>query len=411
MRGNRAASRSVWAAACAVALLAPLAAPAQADTAGGESLRPEQWGMDAVGAPEAAERNGGDGVLVALLGTGVDTSHPDLRDGVTAGEDFTEGAASGPGSSGTPLAGIIAGRGHGREYTGGIVGVAPGADLLSLRVAADEGGPATPGALVEAIRHAADEGAQVVALSAAAGAEPDDDVQAAVRYANRTGAVVVAPAGADESAYPGAYDGALAVGAVGEDLALTPDSPSSGANLTAPGAGIRAPAAGGGYTSLDGTGPAAAFVAGAAALLRAEYPRLRPGEVADVLTSSAQAGAEGRGAAGYGAGVLDVAAAVKEGAAAMQGEPLIDPGLAGSAEQESAVPVWALWSGGTLLAVLGAAGCVLVWRRATANPYGLPSREPERARAETRTRSPAGGGAGEPRRAATGHRRAGRRRR
>jgi len=346
------------------------------------------------------------------------------------GEDFTEGAGSGPGESATPLAGIIAGRGHGREFTGGIVGVAPGADLLSIRVAGGDGtsggsggGEASAEALADGIRHAVGERVQVLALTqAAAGAESDEAVQDAIRHANRKGVFVVAPAGEGDTAYPGAYKGATAVGAVGEDLAVTSESPSSGVALTAPGAEIRAPAAGGGYTTVDGTAAAAAFTAGAAALVRAESPQLRPSEVADVLKSSAASGAGGEGAAGYGAGVLDASAAMQEGAAATQGDPLVDEGLAQSADEEQAVPGWMLWSGGALLVALGAVACVLVWRRVTANPYDLPSREPERGRGRTpgrpkraADREPAGAGAGTrtgaARRAASGRRRGGRRRR
>ncbi|KII00499.1 hypothetical protein LP52_01385 [Streptomonospora alba] len=418
IRGNRAAARSATAAACAAALLAPLgaAAPAAADEQPGQELRPEQWGMEAVGAAEAADADGG-GVTVALLDSGVDASHPDLDGGVAEGEDFTEDGGSDPGRTATPLAGIIAGRGHGQEYTGGVVGVAPGADVLSVRVLAGTGEPgeaeeqAVADALGDGIRHAADEGAQVLVLPAgAASADPDEGVQNAVRYAIRNNAVVVAPAGEDGFAYPGAYDGALAVGAVDEDTALTADSPGSGVALVAPGAGIRAPAAGGGYAAVDGTAPAAAFAAGAAALVRAEYPQLRPEEVVDILASAARPTADGEQAAGYGAGMLDVPAAVEEAASAAEGKPLFNEDLADqAAEEDSALPGWAMWAGGVLLAALGCAAGVLLWRRASANPYDLPSREPE----PDRSGDPVGAGArsGATRRAGSGHRRGGRRRR
>ncbi|GAB3439149.1 type VII secretion-associated serine protease mycosin [Streptomonospora sediminis] len=412
MRGNRAAPRAAWAAACAVALLVPLtlpaAAPAAAETADGRELRPEQWGMDAIGAAKTAERSSGDGgggVLVAVLGGGVDTSHPDLGEGTTAGDDFTEGAGSG--GSATPLAGIIAGRGHGREYTGGIVGVAPGADLLSVRVlpgdtgggasgaaagAGQSGAPAAADAVSDGIRYAVAEGAQIITLpQGAASAEPDDGVQAAIGHAGRNGVLVVAPAGAGGSAYPGAYTGVTAVGAVGEDRALTPGSPATEVALTAPGAGIRAPAAGGGYTTVDGTAAAAAFVAGAAALVRAEHPQLRPGEVADTLTSGARPGAAGEGAAGYGAGVLDVQRALEQGAAATEGAPLIDEDLAAAADEDPALPGWAVWTGCAVLGAAVVAALVLLWRRATANPYGLDSRasgKPKRARGTAAQGSP-----------------------
>ncbi|GAA4939378.1 hypothetical protein GCM10023224_21060 [Streptomonospora halophila] len=414
---NRAAARMAGAVACAVALLAPPAPPVAASADTGGELRPEQWGMDAVGAADAADRNDGGGVLVALLGGGVDASHPDLGDGFTEGDAFAAGPGSGGGA--TPLAGIIAGRGHGREYTGGVVGVAPGADLLSVRVA--EGGEDASDALNQGIRYAVDEGAQVVLLpSEPASAEPDEAVAAAVGYANRNGALVVAPAGEGGSAYPGAYEGAMAVGAVGEDLALTGDSPASGVDLVAPGAGIRAPKAGGGYTTAEGTAAAAAFVAGAAVLVRAEYPQLRPGEVADALTSGTRDGAAGAQAPGYGAGVLDAPAAMERAASSAEGEPLFDEGLADQPREEgSGLPVWALWTVGALLAVLVALVAALLVRRAGANPYDLPSRRSGRGRGgaedqgERDDREPVGAEArsGGTRRTPAARRRGGRRRR
>ncbi|MDT0304204.1 S8 family serine peptidase [Streptomonospora wellingtoniae] len=422
---KRAAARMAGAAACAVALLVPQAPPAAAaaaaDSGGGGELRPEQWGMDAVGAAEAADRNDGGGVLVALLGGGVDASHPDLGDGFTEGDAFAAGSGSAGGA--TPLAGIIAGRGHGREYTGGVVGVAPGADLLSVRVA--DGGEAAPDALNEGIRYAVDEGAQVLLLSAgAASAEPDEAVAAALGYANRSGALVVAPAGKGGSAYPGAYEGATAVGAVGEDLALTADSPASGVDLVAPGTGIRAPEAGGGYTTVGGTAAAAAFVAGAAVLVRAEHPQLRPAEVADALTAGTREGAAGAQAPGYGAGVLDAPAAMERAASSAEGQPLFDESLADQPREEApGPPVWALWTAGVLLAVLAGLVVVLLFRRAGANPYDLPSRRSGRERGrggaegrenreERDDREPAGAEARSGgRRAPAGRRRGGRRRR
>ncbi|MFB9799502.1 S8 family serine peptidase, partial [Streptomonospora salina] len=269
IRGNRAAARSATAAACAVALLAPqgAAAPAVADEHAGRELRPDQWGMEAVGAAEAAETDDGGGVTVALIGGGVDTSHPDVSEAAARGGDFTDDGGSGPDATATPLAGIIAGRGHGQEYTGGVVGVAPGADVLSVRVPTGTGRQAAA-ALADGIRHAADKGVQVLVLPAgSASAEPDASVQAAVGYARSNNAVVVAPAGEGGDAYPGAYDGVLAVGAVGEDLVPTADSPASGAALVAPGAGVPAPAPGGGYAPVDGAAAAAAVAAAAPALL------------------------------------------------------------------------------------------------------------------------------------------------
>ncbi|MDA0567743.1 S8 family serine peptidase, partial [Streptomonospora sp. S1-112] len=378
---------AVRAAAAACAALLPVLAGAAPAAADGAELRPEQWGMDQIGAPAAAEANDGGGILVAVLDDGVDGTHPDLADAVRQGTDFAETAGE-PGdaqygASGTALAGVIAGRGHGREFTGGVVGVAPGADLLSVPVVAEGGGAER---LAEAVRYAAGEGAQVITLPAgAATAEPDEAVQAAVTYAADGGALVVAPAGEGDSAYPGGYRDVLSVGAVDRSLALAAGSPAAeGVALAAPGADITALEPGGGYTTAEGTGVATGFVAGTAALVRAEYPQLRPAEVAEALTGSAAAPPGGAGAPGYGAGVVDARAALEQAGSSAEGVPLYDEELADTAEADTGVN-WPLWAAVAAAAVLLVAAGVVLVRRATANPYGFPERAKRSTRGE-RTR-------------------------
>ncbi|MBX9388725.1 S8 family serine peptidase [Streptomonospora nanhaiensis] len=374
---------AVRAASAVCAALLPVLAHAAPAAADGAELRPEQWGMEQIGAPAAAEANDGGGILVAVLDDGVDGDHPDLADAVTEGTDFT-GGGGGPGASGTALAGVIAGRGHGREFTGGVVGVAPGADLLSVPVVAEGGGADR---LAEAVRYAAGEGAQVITLPAgAATAEPDESVQAAVTYAADGGALVVAPAGEGESAYPGGYRDVLSVGAVTRDLALAAGSPAAeGVGLAAPGADITALEPGGGYTTAEGTGVATGFVAGTAALVRAEYPQLRPDEVAEVLTASAAAPPAGAGAPGYGAGVVDARAALEQAGSSAEGVPLYDEELARDADADNTVN-WPLWSAVAAAAVLLVAAGVVLVRRATANPYGFPERSERSRRGGARRR-------------------------
>ncbi|MFC3998493.1 S8 family serine peptidase [Nocardiopsis sediminis] len=389
--GTRSA-RAAGAAAAATAIAVSLAPPAAGDT--GAELRVDQWGMDAIGATDAAVETPGDGITVAVLGSGVDDGHPDLRDTVTIGRDFT-GQDLAPGDDGyggsTGAAGIIAASGHGREFTGGIIGVAPAADILSVRVEPGDGGTGagsvdTAAALADGIRYAAAEGAQILALpeSAAEGAVSDPGVQEAIDTVAHRGVLVVVPAGpgatgaAGTTADAGTGDDSgpgpvLTVGAFGEDGALTADSPGGDSvTLAAPGAAVETLDAGEGYTTADGTVPAAAFVAGAAALIRAEHPQLLPGQVADALVEGAAAPAGG-GGPGYGAGLLDVPGALDAAGTAAEDVPLYDEDLAAAAE-DPFLPPWALWTGAAVLALLLAAVATVLVRRSTANPYGLPSR-------------------------------------
>src|SRR5690606_31105972 len=100
---------------------------------------PRQWGIHAVGAPEAWEYSTGEGVFIAVLDTGIDPDHPDLRGKVRDGVNAVVGEGPDRGwrdvqGHGTHVAGIAAGAGS----PGGIVGVAPGAELLAVKVLKDD---------------------------------------------------------------------------------------------------------------------------------------------------------------------------------------------------------------------------------------------------------------------------------
>lgn len=351
------------AAVCAVASAVLLAAaPAVADI---PDYRPEQWGLDTVGAQEVWEDTRGKGTLVALPGSAVDETHPDLRDAVRTSTEFA-GADAGDLDTGTGMAGVIAANGHGIDAEGGVLGVAPEARVLAVPTDGPE-------RLADAIGHSVDEGAQVIVLPGPEGGDREAE-QAAVDRAVRLGAVVIAPAGdraAPEAAEPPApYAGVLAVGAVDGDLRLTPTSGrQEGVGLLAPGAQVEALSADTGFTQADGTEFAAAFAGGAAALIRTRYPQLGPEQVEEALVSGARAPAEA--GAGYGAGVLDVPAAMERAAETASGIPRIDERLLQEQEDGEPLPWWVWWAAGA--GVLLAALVTLVWwvRRTTSDPYGM----------------------------------------
>lgn len=400
MRTTR--SRTVAALGVCSALVAgPLTAPAAADVA---DLRLDQWGLDTVGAAEVWEETRGSGVTVALLDTGVVTDHPDL-DEVTVGPDLTGQDLSpdsdGYGVHGTMMAGIIAASGHGIEHTGGVMGVAPQAEILSIRVAAEAdaagGGETDPGALAAGIRHAVAEGVQVICIplpDAAFSVQGDEAERDAVAHAVDNGVVVVASGGADgEAVYPAAYPGVLAVGSVGADGALSEFS-SRGEHiaLTAPGEEVTVLDADGGYTTVTGSDAAAAFTAGVAALIRAEYPQLQPEQVAEALTGGAVAPAAGAEQPGHGAGVLSAPGAMAAAGTTAESVPPFDPELAEQLADDPLVPRWVLWTGGAVLLVLLAVVGLVVLRRRSADPYGLGRRTPETERRPVRGRRRRGRG-------------------
>ena len=198
----------------------------------------ERWMLDAVSAEQAWHITRGKGVTVAVLDTGVDGSHPDLSGSVTTGPDFIKSVAPHAGRvHGTWMASLIAGHGHGSND--GIIGIAPEAEVLSVRTIADPdepgyddvpaSSPRTEDSLPKAIRYAADHGVDVINMSLG-GPSASTDERAAVAYAISKGIVVVASAGNDGDSkspkkvdkdgivrlsYPAAFPGVIGVAARG----------------------------------------------------------------------------------------------------------------------------------------------------------------------------------------------------
>ncbi|MGW6205383.1 type VII secretion-associated serine protease mycosin [Streptomyces sp. NPDC055089] len=326
---RRVRPRRLLGAVCAATAFALLpAAPAGADT-----IRAQQWGLDALHTDRAWQTTRGKGVTVAVVDTGVDGSLPDLTGQVLPGKDMI-GFGAGRGDRawarhGTAMAGIIAGRGHGSGDDEGVIGIAPEARILPVRVILEASDPArakarkTRGtALADGIRWAADHGADVINLSLgddSASAHPEPGEDAAVQYALKKGAVVVASSGnggekGDHISYPAAYPGVIAVAAV--DRYGTHASFSTRrwyATVSAPGDHIVVPAPDRKYYVEWGTSAAAAFVSGAVALVRAAHPGLSPAQIKKLLTDTARnSPSTGRDDA-LGYGIVDPAAAIKAG--------------------------------------------------------------------------------------------------
>jgi hypothetical protein len=285
----------------------------------------------------------GAGITVAVLGTGVDPRHPDLTGSVTTGPDFSGSGRTnaGPfwGINGTEVAGAIAGHGHGTGRTDGLLGVAPMAKILSIRVSLEFNDPLNstraiarrlPGAIASGIIYAVDHGARIIDLPldpgtagltgqgspAAAGGSSAE--QAAVAYALHKNVVLVAPAGDDGQGpdltdHPAAYTGVIAVGAVARNGQLAPfSSRHSYVALTAPGVGLAATVPPDDYARISSTSTSSGIVAGVAALIRSRFPHLSAAQVGQALTGGTAAGAAGgrTSAPGAGRGTIDAAKAV-----------------------------------------------------------------------------------------------------
>ena len=324
---------------------APAIATAAAPAAHGNSARDQEWWLAGLHITQAWQKTEGSGITVAILGTGVDASYPGLAGSVITGPDYT-GSGRIPGSpywgvQGTAVAGIIASH----ERGSGLVGVAPAAKILSVRVTLEFNDPLAsdqaisrrlPQAIADGIRYAADHGARVIDLPmdpgtlgltskgnpAAAGGSAAE--RAAVGYALSKGIVLVAPAGDDGQGpglvnYPAAYPGVIAVGAVGRTGQLASFSNRrSYPSLTAPGVGLVAATPPDGLGTISSTSTASGIVAGLAALVLSRFPQLTATQVTQALIESTAPGAPGaalpplpdRSAAGAGYGTVDAIRAV-----------------------------------------------------------------------------------------------------
>jgi type VII secretion-associated serine protease mycosin len=287
--------------AALVTVLAP-ASPARAD-----SIREREWWLGTLNVAQAQRITKGAGVTVAVVDSGVNARHPDLKGTVLAGRDTVNGkdGRSDTDGHGTAMAGIIAARGRGGS---GIVGIAPEAKILPVRPSNDTTFAA------EGIRWAAAHGAKVINMSFAIG--ESDNLHAAIREAAAADVVLVGAAGnsgdkGNAAEYPVSYPEVLGVGAVdrkGKVLPFSQHGPQ--VDIVAPGVDMPTASVGDSYRTGWGTSNAAAVVSGAAALVRARHPELTAAQVVQLLTTTAtDKGDKGRDDY-YGNGVLNLVAAL-----------------------------------------------------------------------------------------------------
>ncbi|MDT3725216.1 type VII secretion-associated serine protease mycosin [Streptomyces sp. DSM 41972] len=369
-------------------LLAAALVLVPATTAHADTIRDRQWALGALHTDQVWPTTRGAGVTVAVLDTGVEADHPDLDGNVLRGKDLVGfGAREGDEAwarHGTAMAGIIAGHGHGPGNGDGVLGIAPEAKILPVRVILEDKDPArakarsTRGnALAEGIRWAADHGADVINLSLgddSASAHPEEGEDEAIQYALRKGVVVVASAGnggekGDRISYPAAYPGVIAATAVDRYGTRAPFSTRRWyATVSAPGVDVIIADPDHKYYEGWGTSAAAAFVSGAVALVKATHPDLTPAQIKRLLEDTARnAPAAGRDDS-RGFGFIDPAAAIeaagrlkREGLkAAAYGEEYFGPGPAADASGDDTADWAAPLAGGAGGVLLVAA--VVLWR-------------------------------------------------
>jgi len=367
LRTRRTLGRAVAGAGLTAALgllpvLLPVLPASQAVAAPGDVIRSaQQWVFDMVNVEPAWQVTEGEGVTIAVVDSGVYPDISDLTGNVIPGPDLTglptSAQNSNWGDHGTWMASIIAGHGNNGGFDG-VMGIAPKAKILSIRVIPDKGDPGyraynnepeqrIQDELANGIMTAVKDHARVISMSIGYSA-PSGAVRNAIAYADKHGTVLIASSGnsggndtqhggmAPES-FPADYPGVVGVGAVTIDG--VPASFSSGnlsVEVAAPGKGVPAQGRNGSYYTVDGTSPACAIVAGVAALIESRYPGISPAAVTQALTSTAQQTPSGSYDVNTGFGIVNAGAALEKAGQ-----------LVKERSQASPVPLAAHFGGGT----------------------------------------------------------------
>lgn len=324
----------------------PIQAPSSSPARGPDPRVSSQWGLAKSNAQAAWSIQRGDrNVVVAVIDTGIDYNHEDLRSSLwrnpneiagnnvdddnngyvddVLGWDFSSNDAlpydlmsamrfDGNPGHGTHCAGVIGGSG---ENAIGISGIAPGISIMGLRFIS-ESGQGTTDAAIQAIRYAVANGAKVLSNSwgGEAGDEDDTELQQAIQDAQDAGVLLIFAAGngrngvgysndTDPSpAIPASYDHDAIISVAATDvnnaLGAFSNFGTRTVDIAAPGVKIMSSVPNNGYedsitvfglpiAEWSGTSMAAPHVAGVAALIWSEYPHLTAAEVKARILNSA----------------------------------------------------------------------------------------------------------------------------
>lgn len=264
-----------------------------------------QYALAKLRLPQAHELAKGASVLVAVVDTTIDATHPDLA-GVIANSFDATGTADRPHAHGTGIASVIAA--HGK-----LTGAAPAVKLLAVHAFGSAGSSGTSLNILKGLEWAGKARASVFNMSFAGPADAELDIM--LKALRGRGAVLVAAAGNagpnSRPLYPAANPDVIAVTATDADDKLFARA-NRGAHIAvaAPGVDILAAAPGGSYKVQSGTSFAAAQVSGIAALLLERNAQLDAASVRRILMATAHdLGAPGHDDQ-FGSGLVDALEAV-----------------------------------------------------------------------------------------------------
>ncbi|WP_227935037.1 S8 family peptidase [Alkalihalobacillus deserti] len=277
-----------------------------------EFFEPYQWNLNQIEIDEGWNLSGGEGVKIAVLDTGVDRDHLDIKDKLGPGynaiddsDNYTDAHGHG-----THVAGVAAAL---TNNLTGIAGISFNSTILPVKVLNDEG-EGSSFEVAKGIYWAVEQGAGVINMSLG-DYYPSDLLYDAISYAYEQDVVLVGASGNDnveDPMYPSNYEEVFTVAAV-DDTRNRAFFSNYGkhVDVAAPGEHIPSLFPDNNYVVMSGTSMAAPHVAGLAALIRSLRPDLTNEEVYDVMRTTAKdLGTKGHDPY-YGFGEIDVAAALK----------------------------------------------------------------------------------------------------
>ena len=296
----------------AVSVLLSVGAPSSVMA---DSVRDQQYWLDDYGFTSAWESSQGEGVKIAIIDTGIDSTHPSLKGVVVGGTDMS-GFGSSDGQTpvgsnsyhGTMVASIAAGRGESE-----IIGAAPKSQLLSVSIAFGIQGLDTDSQIADGIIWAVDNGAKVINLSLTRNSVSwPESWDRAFLYAFENDVVVVAAAGnrsegTEQVSAPATIPGVISVAGLDRNGDPSQDFSTSGFSIgvTAPAEDLIGAYPGGEYRMWSGTSGATPIVSGMVALIRSMYPEMDAANVVNRVISSATRDGFVGYSTSFGHGVID----------------------------------------------------------------------------------------------------------
>jgi len=233
-----------------------------------EAKQKSGWWITKLGLEEAWKYSTGEGIVVAILDTGADINHTDLKHNLVKGKNFVNPKIppTDKQSHGTHCAGIVCAENNGT----GIVGVAPGAKVMPVKVLDDEGNGDMRN-VAEGIRWAVNADADIISMSLGC-PTPVKEVQQAIQFAESRGKPIFVAAGnagkTKQIFYPANYPETLGIGAVDENFRRANFScTGDDLDFMAPGVNILSTVPENWYAVMDGTSMACPFAVGVAALV------------------------------------------------------------------------------------------------------------------------------------------------